>query len=291
MSNNLLTISTPDASGTTIGPQIEPGITAKIDGQEFHLGYSRIASYLACPKQYKFTYMDKVPYKGSSAMRKGQAYHGTVEALLQHKMDTGEKMLLKQADRMAVNIGKKEKLTPNEIYKLIDGVRYYHEHMYDLHDPVGIEDSFSIVRGGVTLTGRIDLYDRKGVIIDHKFSHDIWPEERAKHGVQPMIYQWAGLDVLTEKYGVPYSGFSYNVARTWPSCMIQVIHIPLIDQWTSDWWEEQVSLVAQAVRAGLFPANPGDKACKWCQHKKVCQPAIYKPWISIAGPHVDNTFD
>ena len=235
--------------------------------------------------------MDKVPYKGSSAMRKGQAYHGTVEALLQHKMDTGESMTLKQADRLAVNIGKKEKLTPSEIYKLIDGVRYYHEHMYDLHDPVGIEDSFSIVRGGVTLTGRIDLYDRKGVIIDHKFSHDIWPEERAKHGVQPMIYRWAGLDVLTEKYGVPYSGFSYNVARTWPSCMIQVIHIPLIDQWTSDWWEEQVSLVAQAVRAGLFPANPGDKTCKWCQHKKVCQPAIYKPWISIAGPQTDNTFD
>ena len=254
-----------------------------VDDQEFHLGYSRIASYQTCPRQFYYSYIEGHRSKPNVAMRRGTAYHNTLEEMLKHKMKFGSDMHPDVADRVALKHGKAEDLSQAEIYKVIDAVRFYYSEMYERHKPLAVEESFEIVRGGVKITGRIDLVETTGVITDHKFSYDTWAESRARFGVQPIIYQWAGIDYISPKYNVAYSGFSYNIIRLWPSPLMQVIHIPKIEQSHSDWWEEQVAHIASSIRSGSFPANPSDKICGFCSHKELCRPCIYDIQITKLG--------
>jgi hypothetical protein len=209
-------------------------------------------------------------------MRRGQAYHTSLDALLKYKIETGELISIERAERVAIRAAKVENLSNSEIYKVIDAVRFYHSEMYPKHIPIAVEQDFEIYRGGVKLTGRVDLVQVDGQIIDHKFSYDKWAEPRAKYGCQPMVYQWAGLDCFAKKFKHwQYTGFAYQIIRLFPTPLIQEISIDPISQWESDWYEEQIAQIAACVRAGLFPARPSDKECSWCSHKELCQPAIW----------------
>jgi CRISPR/Cas system-associated exonuclease Cas4 (RecB family) len=263
-----------------------------VDGQEFHLGYSRIAKYMDCPKQYKFSYVDKIPYKPGAAMARGTAYHNTLEALLNFKIHNERLANLPAALKAAHHYASAERLSASEIERVQHAVEFYWHNVYELHLPMEVEFPFEIVRGGVKLTGRIDLVETNGVITDHKFSYDTWAEGRAKYGVQPMIYQWAGIDILEKKHPEwQYTGFAYNIIRTYPTPVVQIIHIPRLSQDESDWYEEQVYEIGKSIRAGVFNARPGDQACKWCSYKDLCKPTIYNLDISTVGKKRDDEED
>lgn len=273
-------------------PQSTPNLThlfdgvalTKRDGSEFHVGYSRISKFAECPKSFKYAYVDKIRRKAGVPLRKGQAYHGSVETMLQWKIDNGELYSLERAEKLAIRESKKEELTDAEIYKVIDAVRYYWQTMYPIHDPMLVEKDFSICRGGVTITGRIDLIENNGVVVDHKFSADAWAIVRAKYGCQPIIYQWAAIDQLQKEFpGWTYKHFEYNVIKLYPHPKIQIIQIPPLTQDQSDWWEEQIYEYAKTIRRGYFPAKPGDKVCTFCDYKDLCKPAIYAPKLTFFG--------
>lgn len=262
-------------------------------GEDFHLGYSRISKFVDCPKQFKYTYIDKIRDAVVGVpLRRGQAYHGSLETLLRWKIEHPEvPYTVARAEKLAIRQGKKNDLTDSEIYRVIDAVRYYHQTLYPVHVPLSVEEDFEIVRGGVKLTGRVDLIEKIGRIIDHKFSYDTWAEARAKYGCQPIIYQWAALDVFEKQFpGWTYEGFEYNVIRLYPNPRIQRIEIPKLAQDESDWWEDQIFEYAKMIRRGYFPATPGDKVCTFCPHKKLCNPTIYKPKMSNIG-ETDATND
>ena len=239
-----------------------------------------MAKYQECPRAYKFCYCDKIRGKGSVAMHRGNAYHAAVEFLLKYKMEHGELISLGRAERAAIRSAKAENLSESEIYKVIDAVRFYHGAMYPVHNPIFVEKDFSVVRGGVEITGRIDLghVDEKGKlwVIDHKFSYDKWAAPRAKHGVQPIIYQWAALDIFCKEFGLEYGGFAYNIIRLFPSPLIQVIDVFPLPQEQSDWFEEEMRITSEQIKTGLFPARTDDKHCGWCDYKSLCNPVVYK---------------
>lgn len=277
----------PEGHGET-GPKITlgdppeiPGINITVGNEDWHTGYSRLASYIQCPKQYYYTYVQKVEYKSGAAAKNGTAYHNFVETILRYKMEhDGDMLPWSIAEQVAQRECEELKLAPSNAKKTLQACKFYFDRAYNFHEPIAVEETFEINRGGVKLTGRIDLIETDGKIIDHKFSYDIWDEARAKSGVQPMIYQWAGLDWVEPKYGVEYSGFAYNIIRVWPTEVIQTIDIPKVGQYESEWWEDQVATIARAIQAGNFYATPSEKTCKWCSHSKVCQPAKYQAWIS-----------
>ncbi len=272
--------------------ELKNGVTLTVDNQDFHLGYSRISKYIECPKSFKYSYIDGIRSKANAAMNRGTAYHGALEDMFNYRLEhNNELMPLEQAERCAIKQSRKVKLTDAQIYNVIDAVRYFYKMKYEGHVPAisntnieplsvntqkSVEGAFEIFRGGVKITGRIDLATKDGIIVDHKFSNDTWSEARAKYGVQPIIYQWAGIDWLEKNFDVPeYSGFQYNIIKIWPQVDIQVVHIPRVSQEKSDWWEEQVASVAKAIKAGVFTATPSDRICQWCGHKKLCKPVIY----------------
>ncbi len=255
-----------------------------IDGQEFHLGYSRISKYMDCPRQYKYSYVDKIPYKAGVAMARGTAYHNTLEALLKFKIKNERLAPHPAALKAAAHYAAEERLSASETERVQFAVDFYWHHLYEKHQPMVVEYPFEIVRGGVKLTGRIDLVETDGMITDHKFSADTWAEGRAKYGVQPIIYQWAGIDVLEKEFeGWEYTGFSYNIIRTFPTPVVQTIKIPRLTTDESDWYEEQVYEIAQGIRNGVFLPRPGDQACKWCSYKDICQPGIYSLKTGLIG--------
>jgi len=268
-----------------------------VEGKEFHLGYSRVSCYETCPRKYKHSYIDGIRTPGGVAMRRGQAYHNTLDVLLNHKKDTEELLPIEKAERVAIRAAKAENLTPSEIYRVIDAVRFWHSESYPDHFPVAVEQDFVIHRGGVKLTGRLDEAQVTGKIVDHKFSYDRWADVRAKYGCQPIIYQWAGLDYLPKKLkNWHYTGFSYQIIRLFPTPLIQEITIDPIPQWESDWYEEQIAQIAASIQAGLFPARPSDKECGWCGHKALCKPAIWdirkdETETEVSGDGIDEFED
>lgn len=268
-------------------------------GEEFHVGYSRLSKFFQCPKSFKYSYIDKIRMPAGLPLRRGQAYHGVVEELLKHKMEHGELYDRDRADKLAIREAKKNDLSDAEIYKVIDATRFYWDHQYPKHRPLAVEKDFSIVRGGVTITGRIDLIEKRCRkkkkffdVTDHKFSYDTWADARAKYGCQPVIYQWAAIDQFEEELGLPYGGFAYNIIRLFPHPIIQKIRIKRLSQDMSDWWEEQIFEAARIIRRGYFPAIPSDKVCGFCDHKNLCKPAIYRLEKSLIGePDADGDED
>jgi hypothetical protein len=247
-------------------------------GESFHLGYSRLSTFLQCPKQFKYSYIDKIREPGGIPMRRGQAYHASLETLLKWKIENEEDPYkLTRAEKLAIRCAKAEQLTDSEVYRVIDAVRFYYTELYPFHKPVAVEQDFKIVRGGVEITGRVDIIERMGVIGDHKFSYDTWADSRARYGCQPIIYQWAGIDCFEPRYPEwKYQSFKYYILKLFPNPLIQVIEVPKISQAASDWWEDQIYEIAKTIRRGYFPATPSDKVCSYCAHKKRCNPVIYK---------------
>jgi MoaA/NifB/PqqE/SkfB family radical SAM enzyme len=209
--------------------------------------------------------------------------------MLQFKIDNNMELYPRErVDKLAIRMAKKEGLTEAEIYRVIDAVRYYYATLYPEKRPILVEADFKVVRGGITITGRLDEADEDGWIVDHKFSYDIWAEPRAKYGYQPIIYQWAGIDQIERaRPGWVFRGFEYNIIRLFPHPMIQRIRIPRMNQEKSDWWENELFEMAKCMRRDYYPANPSEKACAFCFHKELCKPAIYKVEISKLGDQDD----
>lgn len=233
---------------------------------------------------YKYTYVDGLRTPGGIPMRRGQAYHGTLEGLLNYKINRdGEHYPIEKTERFALKNARKEDLSDSEAARVVQAARFYHSKMYARHHPLAVEIAFDFEKDGIQYTGRIDLVDhqmKKGknlaVILDHKFSYDTWAETRAKYGVQPIIYQWAWEEQLHEEFdGLDYGGFGYNIIRLFPTPVIQEIIIKPCVKSASDWWSNQIKVMAQCIQHGFFFATPGDKKCQYCDHKKLCKPTIY----------------
>jgi len=286
----------------------EGGVTVKIDGKEFHLGYSRLASYMECPHSYEFSYVKGIRTEGTPVMRRGTALHNTFEDMLKWKAGYETLMSMDRSKESVAKHCKELKICPSAAKEVYAAMEYFYEVLYPCLTPAllldtapsketPIEGEFKIVRGGVEITGRIDFaaeYKKGqiictgvcaphegGVIHDWKFSNRPWDEDRITHSVQPMIYQWAGIDWFEPNFGIPYLGFQYDIFNVWPEVQIQTVYIPRLDPKASDWWEHQVEQFAKAIRSGIFPANPSSSVCKWCNHKSRCKPTIYAVHIGF----------
>jgi hypothetical protein len=286
----------------------EGGVTVKIDGKEFHLGYSRLAAYIDCPKAYELSYVKGIRTEGTPVMRRGTALHNVFEDMLKWKAGYETLMPMDKAKLSVVKHCKELKVCDSATKEVNAAVEYFYEKLYGDLTPAllldtapdketPIEGSFKIVRGGVEIQGRIDFaaeyrkgqtictgikaQHEGGVIHDWKFSNKPWDEDRITHSVQPMIYQWAGIDWFEPNFGIPYLGFQYDVFNVWPEVQIQTVYIPRLDKKASDWWEHQVEKFAKAIRSGVFPATPSSSVCKWCNHRAHCKPTIYTVHIGF----------
>jgi PD-(D/E)XK nuclease superfamily len=261
-----------------------PEDTVLVEGKPIHLGYSRVKTFQDCPKQYEFSYVKGIRGEANDNMKRGTAYHNTLEIMLEYKRKKNRLAKLGDCLDIAFQFAREEQLKEANCIKVRDAVKFYHEQLYPTHRPILVEGSFEVIRGGVPVTGRIDLIEDDGYITDHKFSANLWPEERAAYGSQPIVYQWAALDIFEKQWpGWVYKGFKYNILRQFPFPVYQEIIIPRVSEEESAWFEEQFRAMVIAIKSGGFPANPTPKGCKYCAHLKLCKPVVYKPTLHLIG--------
>ncbi len=296
-SSSVSTEKKPGNHSATSLPEEEEGVTITVDGEEFHFGYSRATKFIECPRAYEETYVNGHRTPGGTPMRRGTAYHATLEGLLNYKINKdGALYPLEKTENYAWKNAVKENLADGECARVVQAARFYHARLYPVHNPILVEVDFDFWKDDVRYTGKIDLVEwqnekgkRKIFIRDHKFSYDTWAESRAKYGVQPIIYQWAWEEQLckelqgTEFDGLEYGGFSYNIIRLFPTTVIQDVFIKPCNAVASDWWNRQLKEMARCIKNGTFYALPGDKKCQYCDHKKRCKPTIYTVKSTFIG--------
>ena len=253
---------------------VSDAITIGYDGKEFHTGYSRIQKYMTCPKQYKYVYIDGHRGESSVPMKRGNAYHSALEAALQFKIDKGRQMSSKKVLELGDYFAEQLNLTEAVRNQTRQAIEFWHTMLYPEIDPLFVEESFKIVRGGVTYTGRLDLGTTQGIAGDHKFSYDLWSDDRAKNSVQPVIYQWAWEDIYAERYGVNYRRFEYHIVKTFPGVNAQIVKCGKLNAKSSIWWENHLREVAEAMCSGVFYARPNYRECGRCAFRKDCEPAF-----------------
>ena len=262
------------------------------DGKPFHTGYSRISKYMACPRQYYYVYVAGRRHEiASTPMKRGNAYHGALEAALLRKLDHGKAMGIPKLMEWATYHGEQQGLPDKVIEEVRGACRLWHNVLYGDMEPLFVEGSFTIVRAGVKMTGRVDAglrkvrtkggrivqCDKYGYLADHKFSFDLWTNARAKESVQPMIYQWAWEDVFSKETGLQYSHFAYDVLKTFPYFAAERLEIGRVAVEGSMWYERNIREIAEGMCKGVYFARPSESECGRCSFKSTeCQPVLYR---------------
>ena len=256
-----------------------------VPSSNFHLGYSRVAAYMECPAKFFHTYIEGRRGTPSVPQRRGTAYHSVTEGLRNYVINRGTLYPWDKTERFARKCADEQNLTDRECENVVTASQFFHTYVYPKQNPFKVEHSFSITRRGIPITGRIDTIDLPeptvAIVEDDKFSHEVWEDERAEHGIQPMVYQWAWEEDF-KNTGIAYGGFAYNIIKVYPSPVFQKITIDPMTPEQSVWWEEQLVQIANGIRAGVFPARTSAR-CKRCDHRKICRPVIYSVHSNLQG--------
>jgi DNA helicase-2/ATP-dependent DNA helicase PcrA len=273
MQRELLATSDLDArllAGERIQPEAvpEPSMAAFLPrrGEGIALSATDIATYLACPLQYKFGRVLKVPRPQTVQQRFGIAVHQAIERY--HAAGGGAMpKLLALLDTAWRTSG----LGNDEAQLQFRGraeaaLRDYHARLaLDPGEPVWVERPFDFRIGRHALRGRVDRVDRLPdggyELIDIKTGP---PRDAADldRDVQLALYTLAARDAWRIE---PTLRSYYYVLDD------QKVQLPAgVDAaWVSDTVEE----VGAAIEAERFEPTPGPRACGWCDFQLACPAA------------------
>ena len=251
----------------------------------FHLSFSRISSYLNCPRWFKYRYQMNLPEPVTDALLIGMSVHDAIETYFYEIMAglTPELSLVKSLKQFAgawidkpyIN---KDKWTGEFIFDRPEGeVKEVAHELLTMYlnnnplKPVVGEQTFTRNFSGVPFTGRLDLIDQRGYIIDFKtasgrLSRNDTRRREFEKTLQPVAY--AAL------LGGPATvEFHYLLKTKSPSLAIESRKIT---QQQIDWFAKSlVPDIAQAIKTEAFPPAgwpwAGGWPCQWCSFTSLCK--------------------
>ncbi len=236
-----------------------------------HLSYSSISSYLACPRNWSFKYVDKLPTYGTPDLTIGTAIHGAVEEYLRQTERTQEPAkFLSQAWEDALGRGEvfwgtdTPESTYNEALRLVsdDQVIYNLSTITPARTEDGsarIEEKVELRVPGVPIPiiGYIDIQTADGTPADLKTSARSWTQDRAQSETQSLFYlaalNQAGRTVRDWKFR------HYVLVKT-KKPQFQVLehaHKP----GEIFWLFSMIYNVWRGIQAEVFPENPTGWRC------------------------------
>jgi RecB family exonuclease len=263
---------------------------------------SRLASWLDCPRRYKFTYVDRpMPPKGPPWA------HNTVGAAVHVALASWWQ--LPEAGRTSAAAGRlvRERWKPMGFRddaqagewreRAADMVERYTVDLDPTDEPLGVERTVALKTDRLAVSGRIDRLDRRGdelVVVDYKTGRHVLSTDDARGSLALALYAMAA-------------------ARTMrvPCHRVELHHLPSGEVVV---WEhtdatlarhlgraQDIAIEAATAQAAgavdgadhdeVFPPRPGP-LCTWCDFLSVCpagqqaSPQRTQPW---AGLPVDIT--
>lgn len=159
-----------------------------------HLSFSSISKYLACPRSWKFKYIEQQPEKKSSALAFGSAFHETIEKYVIKTTDLNIFTLWaeawgKQSETVTLDEGDTLESLQNEGIRMFTSPKVMYE-INAIQSPQAIELPVRLTVPGVPVPviGFIDIVTADGVIGDIKTAKSKWPEDKARNSLQPLFY-------------------------------------------------------------------------------------------------------
>lgn len=246
----------------------EPSIAAFLPrrGEGIGLSATDIATYQACPLQYKFGRVLKVPRPQTVQQRFGIAVHQAVERF--HGAGGGGLPrllgLLDQAWRTG-GLGRDEESLQFRA-RADKALRDYHARLaLGPGEPVWVERPFDFKIGRHALRGRVDRVDRLPdggyELIDIKTGP---PRDAAdlQRDVQLALYDLAARDAW--KLEPTLRSYYY---------VLDDHKVQLESGVDAAWVTETVEQVGAGIEAEQFEPTPSPKACGWCDFRLACPAA------------------
>jgi RecB family exonuclease len=247
---------------------LTPVTTSNGHNADVHLSYSGITSYLDCPRQYWYRYVERLPVVQSAEAVHGVILHDVLrkagEARREGKRISAALVRSLHADawrttpfpdeRRAATF-KRNGLAELEAYRKGGGFN-------DL--PAYLEHPFKVAIDGWTLRGVIDRIDRIESgwrIIDFKSGR---PVTRRRRDLQLALYALGAtsalqLDPLEAEVVYLASGQSVRVEK--------------VGGLVSDARQESVA-VAEGIAQGRFETRPERRRCRLCPYRLACADAL-----------------
>jgi hypothetical protein len=234
-----------------------------------------------CPKQFEFRYIQDIREPPNAAMYQGTTYHGALEENFKQKLTTREDLSTEAVRQIAAERWENRWL--NEPPQLKEGeergalkdqaiqlVTVYHEAVAPEVQPAQIEQRFQCEIDGAPypLSGRVDLVDQDGIIVDHKTSSKKWSEYEASGNVQLNAYEY-GRRTLTGETDT--LGVQVQVAVKKKDPEIQRIALPKTEA-DMDGFENVHRFVSESIERGDFPPRTEGWWCSqaWCGYWNRC---------------------
>jgi DNA helicase-2/ATP-dependent DNA helicase PcrA len=235
---------------------------------EIALSYSSISTYLDCPRQYWYRYIQRLPAAQSAEAVQGVIIHETLrraaEARRAGAAVTADMLSALHStvwsetsfpDTRRAPTFQRNGATQLEAYRQSGGLEARPEY---------VEHAFSVAVDGWMLNGvidRIDRADESWRIIDYKTGRQL---TRGRRDLQVALYALgaeSALKLEPVELDVVYlaSGESVRVERTGHLRSDAV---------------RQGATVAEGVRSGRFDARPDRRRCRLCPYRLVCADAL-----------------
>lgn len=275
MSSDLLPAPAADHPSTEAAPDPAPPVDSRL-----RLSFSRVDTYLTCPLQYRFGYVDGLPRAPSPHLSWGSSIHAALEAWWDQKLPEAPPVeVLTQAlydrwdDEGFAGVEREEKV---RWYRWAQDIlrRHHERHAAAFRPAVACEQWFELDLGdGIDVVGSIDHVartDAGGIgIVDWKTNRRAKPRERVAGSLQLAIYALAA----RELWGQDPEWVALDFVVPGVRVAVDREHIDV------DAAVATIRDVAARIRAGVFDPSP-TKLCGWCDYRAEC------PLFEGEGPDV-----
>ena len=245
------------------------------------LSVTQILTYLRCPLQYRYRYVDRAAAPQGAAAARGKAVHRAVEANYRHKLETGRDLPPEAVEREAAaafdaeapRVAWAEGEDPAEFRRqAVELAALYRREVAPSVIPALVEARVEIPLDGAgcALVGFIDLVDAEGVIRDTKTASRAPARDEAERSLQLTAYALAHRRLT----GRREAGLRLDCLVLGASGAKAVsLEAPPRPDWEVERFLRTAAGVARAIRAGLFYPNPQGDLCseRWCPYWGLCR--------------------
>lgn len=238
------------------------------------LSASKISTYLACPRKFKFRYVWKIQAQWkAAALAFGSAVHGALETFHEQRVAdltmsaeaTSGLFKIDWAAEQLDDLKFKDDETADDLEVTgADLVRQYALANQSL-EVVAVESSFELlVAEGIVLRGVFDALLTGDRVRELKTAARNYDEGTLARHIQLSAYAWAYREIYDRE---PVLEVVAMLKLKHPRI---AVHEVTRTEEDLEWFVQLVVEVARAIEAGVYPPNPS-WACADCEYVRACR--------------------
>ena len=240
------------------------------------LSVSQVRTYLRCPRQYEYIYINKMRPPVTSSLLLGRSFHKAIETANRAKLEDGEIMAIEDVQDTFSDAWEREKTKVEweegeDQGQLKDSglamtSHYYQEVGQNLR-PKLIEQGTTVDIEGVPVKVVIDLVERDGKIRDFKTAKRTPAKDEADRSIQLSTYAMAYREMTGERESGAQLDYTVNL-KSGP----KITHLEtMIDDNRIERTKALIKGVAQAISSGMFYPVEEGFSCSFCPFRDLCK--------------------